>query len=151
MACVVWDIWSSSLISLLVYSLWKLRHLQVIRDGISCISGHWRKLRCLWWWSSVLRVLFRCRILKFEDKVLLRSQSSRTFALLGESCLNFTVEYITSSGGSWWPERLGETCLSSRGGRQQRAGAGSGGVVLKHKSWGNRFHKILASYLPPEL
>ena len=57
-----------SLISLLVYSLWYLRHLQVIRDGLSSISGHRRKLRCQRWWSSALWVLFRCQILKFEDK-----------------------------------------------------------------------------------
>ena len=37
MICAIGDIRSCSLISLLVYSLRKLRHLQVIRDGLPCM------------------------------------------------------------------------------------------------------------------
>ena len=45
MTCAVGDIWSCSLISLLVCSLRKLRHLQVIR-----CQWWWCRLKCQWWW-----------------------------------------------------------------------------------------------------
>ena len=42
---------------------------------------------------------------------VLRSQSSRSFALIDD----LLVEYITSSGSSCRPERLGEICWQGKG------------------------------------
>ena len=88
----------------------------------------------------VLWVLCRCWILKLILCVVKIPAKQDIHISWWVAC---GAEYITSIGGNWRPERLCEICLLSRGGLQQWAGAGSGGVVgLKHKTWVNCFNKF---------